>query len=126
VWRRVLKLTVCNGHQHSLHHRIGAWIEPYASSSLPNWRWFWDASTNNLYHDCTSHWELYAGVHPRATRGGYSGYAHYVVIQRPLQGVDLVRTTVEKKNNCIFMTGGYGRRTRLDHVVEGDEEAVDI
>jgi hypothetical protein len=48
VWRRVLKLTVCNGHQHSLHHRLGAWIEPYASSSLPNWRWFWDASINNL------------------------------------------------------------------------------
>ena len=26
VWRRVLKLTVCNGHQHILQHSLGAWI----------------------------------------------------------------------------------------------------
>jgi hypothetical protein len=69
---------------------------------------------------------MYAGVQTRATRGGYSDYRHYVVIQRPPQGANLLRTTVENKNNGIFMTGGYGRRTRLDPLSEGDEEAVDI
>ena len=48
------------------------------------------------------------------------------MIQRPPQGANLLRTTVENKNNGIFMTGGYGRRTRLDPLSEGDEEAVDI
>ena len=119
-------MTVCNGHQNCLHHRLGAWIEPYASTTLSNWRWFWDAHNNDLYHDCASYWEHYKGRQSQRTRGGYSKFSTCVLIPIPPTGLVLIRTSVEKKGDHILMTDGSRTRTSLEYIEEQDEEEMEL
>ena len=55
--KSVLKLTVYSGHQNWPRQRLRALLEPYASTTLSQWRWFWgheivhasQSQTNNKF-----------------------------------------------------------------------------